>query len=342
MPRGWSAIASAAFVCALAVPANAQKTDVVTLANGDHITGEVKSLERGRIEFSTDDIGTIYLEWDKIATLVSTSVFEVVTSNGLRYVGSLGVSPGKSLVVLTAVETVTLPILEVTSIRAIGRGFWAKFDGSLDVGFSYTRSSDIAQLNVNTTTFYRRPAFEGRLTGSGTVTRSGDDDERDDRGTLQASYYRYRGRRWYIGAGGGVETNDSLGLLLRTQVGVTAGTRWVNTNRAQWWTGAGLAVNDERAVDNAPTQNVEAIMNTRASYFSYDRPRTNVDFNFQYFPSLSNFGRQRIQVDSSIKREIWKDVFLTVNVFDSFDSRPPQADAQRNDVGVVLAFGWSY
>lgn len=342
IPRGWSVIASAAFVLALAAPAQAQKTDVVTLTNGDHITGEVKSLERGRVELSTDDIGTIYLEWDKIATLVSTSVFEVGTSSGLRYIGSLGVSPGKSLMVVTALETVTLPILEVTSIRAIGRGFWAKFDGSVDIGFSYTRSSDIAQLNVNTNTVYRRPAFEGRLTGSGTVTRSGDDDERDDRGTLQASYYRYRGRRWYIGAGGGVETNDSLGLLLRTQVGVTTGIRWVNTNRAQWWTGAGLAVNDERAVDNAPTQNIEAVMNTRASYFSYDRPRTNVDFSFQYFPSLSNFGRQRIQLDSAIKREIWKDVFLTLNVFDSFDSRPPDVDAQRNDVGVVFAFGWSY
>ena len=28
-------------------------------------------------------------------------------------------------------------------------------------------------------------------------------------------------------------------------------------------------------------------------------------------------------------------------MFDTFDSRPPTANADRNDVGVVLSFGWT-
>jgi hypothetical protein len=44
----------------------------VTLANGDRITGEVKRLDRGRLEFSTDDAGTLYLEWDKLVSVVAT------------------------------------------------------------------------------------------------------------------------------------------------------------------------------------------------------------------------------------------------------------------------------
>ena len=47
--------------------------------------------------------------------------------------------------------------------------------------FSYTKSSAIAQLNLNSTTVYRKPAFEARLTASGTLTKS-EDNERDDRG----------------------------------------------------------------------------------------------------------------------------------------------------------------
>jgi hypothetical protein len=49
-----------------------------------------------------------------------------------------------------------------------------------------------------------------------------------------------------------------------------------------------------------------------------------------------------MQFDSTVRREIWKDVILAVNVFDTFDSKPPAVDADRNDVGVVLSFGWSY
>ena len=50
------------------------RTDVVSLANGDRITGEVMRLERGRLEFKTDDAGTLYLEWDKLASVVATAL----------------------------------------------------------------------------------------------------------------------------------------------------------------------------------------------------------------------------------------------------------------------------
>ena len=46
----------------LAVPAWAQKTDVVTLVNGDTLTCEIKLLERGRLQVSTDHMGTVNIE----------------------------------------------------------------------------------------------------------------------------------------------------------------------------------------------------------------------------------------------------------------------------------------
>jgi hypothetical protein len=328
----------------IAAPALAQKTDVITLQNGDRITGEVKNLDRGRVEFSTDDIGTIYLEWDKIATLVSKNVFEVIMSDGRRFLGSLHSDTTGSLSVVGPEGAGPLSLLDVTGIRQIGSSFWAKLDGSLDVGFSYTRSSTIAQLNLNSTTIYRRPAFEGRLTGSATFTKTEDEDEdeRDDRASAQLALFRYRGQRGYTGIGGGIETNDSLGLALRTQAGLSVGARWVNSNRAQVWSGIGIYVNNEQGVDAEATQNVEAMMTLRSSYYKYDRPRTNLDFSFEYYPSLSDWGRQRIQLDAALRREIWKDFFLAVTVFDSFDSRPPNPESNKNDVGVVLSFGWTY
>ena len=59
-------------------------------------------------------------------------------------------------------------------------------------------------------------------------------------------------------------------------------------------------------------------------------------------PSLSDFGRQRIQLDAAVKREIWKDLFLSLTGYNTFDSRPPNPEANTNDVGVVMSIGWSY
>jgi hypothetical protein len=52
-------------VCTATVPALARdKTDVVWLANGDRVTGEVVRLQHGKLEFHTDSIGDIWIEWN--------------------------------------------------------------------------------------------------------------------------------------------------------------------------------------------------------------------------------------------------------------------------------------
>ena len=76
MPSRHRATAHASLVVAVMLSATGValgqgRTDVVTLSNGDRITGEIIWLERGRLEFKTDDV-------------------EVVTGAGQRFLGSLG------------------------------------------------------------------------------------------------------------------------------------------------------------------------------------------------------------------------------------------------------------
>jgi hypothetical protein len=342
----WRARIAASVVltfCLTPAAAAQPKTDVVSLANGDRITGEVVRLERGKLELKTDDAGTLYLEWDKLLSVVAlTRRVEVLASDGRRFLGSLGPAPNRSISVITDQGPVSLPMIDVTLITPIGEKFWRQLDGGIDAGFSYTRSSGVAQLNLNSETVYRRPAFSARVSASLTLTQKEDDENRDDRGTLEISYLRYPWQRWFVTGAGRFETNESLGLVLRSQVGAAVGPRLINSNRAQMTIGAGLAFNDEQGVDVPATQNVEALFMFRSSYYTYDRPKTNIDLSAQYYPSLSNIGRQRLQFDSGITREFWKDLFIAINVYDTFDSRPPNPEALRNDFGVVASIGWSY
>ena len=343
LDRALIAILSVALIHASASVSFAQgRTDVVTLANGDHITGEVVKVERGRLEFKTDDAGTLYLEWDKIASLVANRFVEVLTSSGQRYLGTLGPSSTRSISVVSLGGPLALQMSDVTLITPIGRSFWSRIDGSIDLGYNYTRSSGVAQFNLNSDTLYRRPASSVRLTMSATVTQKEDDSGRDDRGTLAMSYLRYPWQHWFFTAAGQFETNESLGLVLRSQIGGAVGPRLINSTRAQMTLGAGLAVNEEHGVDVEPTQNLEGLLDFRTSYYTYDRPKTNVDIGLQYYPSLSNTGRQRLQADVNFKRELWKDFFASFTFFNTFDSRPPNPSADQNDIGFVFSLGWSY
>jgi hypothetical protein len=324
-----------------ALPALGQpRTDVVKLANGDHVTGEILRLERGRLELKTDDAGTIAFEWDNIASIESTRQFDIATSDERRVLGSLRPGVGRVVTIATGAGDLVLPMPEITTIYPIGRSFWARLDGYVNMGYSYTRSSAIGQLSLNMETTFRRPAFLIELTMSGTLTEQ-PGVEQDDRGDLNLGYKRYRGR-WLAGAGGSFENNESLGIVLRSQVGGMVGQRFVNTNRAELEAAGGLVFNNEQGVDTPTSQNVEALASVRSSFFTYDGSQTNFSMSIDYYISLSTFGRQRLQFDCGFKRDLWKDFSFSINVFDTFDSDPPNAEAERNDAGVVTSVGWTY
>jgi len=327
----------------IAIPAWCQpKTDVVTLGNGDHITGEITSLSRGRLALKTDDAGTINIEWDKIRRIQSTRLFEIETTDGRRLLGSVSSPQDRQIAIGVMENPLTFVMDDVTRLTPIGASFWSKLEGSINAGFSYTHSAQLSQITFDQDAVYRRPAFQFRMASSATLTQQ-EDTEDDNRASLSLDYVRYRGLRWFIASGGLLESNQSLGLVLRSQVGATAGVRLVNTNRAQFETGAGIVANNEQAVDNAEsTQNLEAVFMANGSYYTYDSPKTTIDWKTLYYPSLSQQGRQRVQIDSSFNRELYKDLTLTFSVFYTFDSKPPKEGSARTDIGLVTSLGWTF
>ena len=107
----------------------------------------------------------------------------------------LGPAAARSITVVTSEREVPLEMSEVTLLTPIGTSFWRQLDGSIDSGFSYTRSSGVAQLNVNSYTVYRKLASRARLTAVLTQTQRDDDSGRDDRAYLEMSYLRYPWQR---------------------------------------------------------------------------------------------------------------------------------------------------
>jgi hypothetical protein len=269
-------------------------------------------------------------------------LFEVETSAGRRLLGSLSGTTVRTLIVSTQTEVVQLLMDDVTRITPIGKSFWSKLEGSIDAGFSYTHSSGIAQATLNSSALFRKPSSEFRMDGSATLTDNRDGNDEDDRAAASFTYVRYRGPRWFISMAGRLENNKSLGLILRSQAGVFVGQRLLNTNRAQFDVGGGVVANNEQGVDTETTQNVEGSLGARTSFYSYDKPKTTIDASFLYYPSFSQWGRQRVQFDGALKHELFSDFSVSVSLYYTFDSKPPQEGAKRTDVGLVTSVGWSF
>ena len=332
-----------ALVLLIAAPAAAQKTDVIVLVNGDKITGEIKLVSRGRLSLSTDDAGTLSIEWNKVSTITSKWQFEVATDAGVRYVGSLGQAPdGKVAVIGPAGNTVVaLSIFEIVSVAPLRASFWQKLDGSVNLGASYAQSSGVAQLTFDGKVTYRRPAFNAYTMFSSSLTQEKDEPD-STRYSWQFGYSRFYENQWVLNPLGLIESNTDLGFSLRSSAGVTLG-RYLRQSNSGWiLLAAGGSVGREQPVDGDTVTNVDALIALNASKFNYDFPKSNLDFTLLVFPSLNDLGRVRINANLSWSREIVKDFNLTFSAYNSYDNRPPTAGASKNDLGFSLSLGWTF
>lgn len=324
-------------------PALAQRTDVVTMANGDRVTCEINTLDRGILEVSTDSWGTISIEWEEIDRVTSPTRFEILLRSGRRMVGSLeAAQDGGQIVVADADARETFALGDVVFMNRVRRSFWRQLDGAVDVGYSFTSAGSATQWSLSSDVLLRRERFDSRLTlDSFFSSKEGTEDA--VRNTLYADYVRYLTARFGVMVLGQGQQNDELNLRLRGQAGAAIVHHVVRSNRMLASLFGGAVYNHELFTDETPTRNTwELVFGNQFEWFVFNRPKTQITSYFWLFPNLTTFGRTRLELNSSARRELVKDFFVNLSVTDSYDTRPPSEDARRNDVTVVTSLGWSF
>jgi hypothetical protein len=155
----------------------------------------------------------------------------------------------------------------------------------------------------------------------------------------------YRGllkNRWFWAGIGTAERNDELGIDLRTLVGAGYGRFIVQTGRVLWSVTGGIAgTNEQRAGSQGAANNAEAFVGTDYEYFTYDTPKTKLTVSFAAYPSLTEGGRIRSDLNFAWNRELVKDFFVGLSFYYSYDSVPPDVGA-KDDYGVVTSLGYSF
>jgi len=337
-------------VLGLAASAHAQKTDVIKLVNGDEITGEIKEVSFGKLDYSTDDAGRLSIKWTKVVRVTSVHYFEVEVSSGRKYYGQIRPAADDGQMVVELDRADTLTIARVVRIVPLNSRFVDRLKAYLDVGFSLAKANKATTLNVNTELEYRASVWGAKLSGSSYFQKQQDAD-RSTRNSATLMTQRYFPRRWQAGVLLGAEQNDQLGLLLRVTFGGGAGYVVKQTNNTALQLSAGAVVTRERfaladtAVGASPDtlkSNLEGLVSLNWSAFRFDTPKLDFSTQAMVFPSITSFGRVRGELTLRVKYEILKDFYVGVNFTDNFDSQPPDELASKNDYVTSITVGWSF
>lgn len=326
------------------VLAHAEKTDVIYMRNGDRVTCEIKKLERGQLKVSTDGMGTVYIEWEDIAQIASRERFIVELVSGERVQGTLAMpfDDGTLLVSdegeqrrLAMNQIVWVDPLKLDEIRL------KRWDGSVSAGFDATKANSDRSLTAEFDARLREEKYLLNFDASW-YSRSQDGAEDSTRATFNTTYRRYLEDRWYWSLLGGLERNDELGIDLRTLAGGGYGRFLVQTGRSLWSATAGAVLNQEqRAGGEDAETNIEALLATTFEFYTYDTPKTSLATSLLLFPSLTESGRLRSNLEVSLRRELITDLFVELSLYDSYDSEPP-LEGEKNDYGIVTGLGYTF
>jgi hypothetical protein len=323
----------------------APKTDVIVLRNGDRITGEVKEMERGKLRLSTDNAGTIYIEWDKVTSLQSGQRLQVELGSGARHTGSaLTPAPSGQMQLSDSADgtVVQLPLRDIVQIYPVERGLrLATIDGYITAGYSYTKANNLQEFSftggVNTTQEKRKWSLDAST--AVTTQDGGNDTQRYD---IIGQVRHFLPQRWFLQETVQFESNDELALDLRTSLGAAYGRYLVQTREREWSVYAGANLTDERKVAQQSERNVEAVIGTQYAFFRYDTPERNVLADLAVLPSLTESGRVRTGAELRFRWEIIKDFFFELSAYGIYDNKPGQHAASHSDYGTVTSLGFTF
>jgi len=336
------AVAAAALL-GTAVSAWAARTDVIVLGSGDRFTGEVLQMQHGKLQVKTDDAGTLSIKWDKVASVTTAAAYDVTMRDSRRLLGRLrpGAAAGALELVADDGTVTAIPMAEIVWFAEIKTSFFARIDGSFDLGGSYTKSSGVADLAFTFDAKYRRPSSTYGASLSSNVTHQ-KEVPTTTRYSMQFDYVHFLVRQWFISPLALFESNKDLGFTFRGSGALTVGRYLLQTPRAEFVLAGGFSAGREHPVDAPTVTNIDALATTKFSLFTYDFPTTRIDLGVLMFPSLDDPGRVRLNANGKVKREIFKDFYVSVSAYDSFDNRPKAANARTNDFGGSLSFGWTF
>lgn len=244
----WPCLAALLLFPCLPYNAQAARTDVVVLLNGDDVTGEVKSLEFGELRYSTDSMGTVSIEWEEIVALTSDQSLQAEVTSGTRYFGNLVPASADGLISIGRGENFQeLELANIVRITPIetDESIWQRFEGSVSFGFITDKASEVTVGNLNANVRYRTRTY---LLGLDLATSITDQPgfETTQNQSLNLNYQRFRDNRWFTDWFTGAETNDAQGVELRVHAGGGLGRYFVQSNKNQFSLVAGLVATREQ------------------------------------------------------------------------------------------------
>jgi len=219
--------------------------DWVQLTSGEWLKGEIVSMYEESLEFDSDVLGDLKIDWEDVREIRTAQVVQVGFEHQRVASGRLLLRDGTvRLLGEHGMEAPRDTVLSITAGEPMERNYWS---GKLGAGFN-TRSGNTDQTETNARIDFQRRTPKTRLVMSylGNYTRtSGTATSDNQQATVDWSWFL--SRRFYLTPVNAEYYRDPFqNISNRWTLGLGAGYQILDTSRVGWTVDFGLAYQHTR------------------------------------------------------------------------------------------------
>ena len=357
------------------------KTDLITVINGDQITGAVNAMTAGKLSVSTSYAGTVNIKWREIKQIESRYLYEIRLDDGERIYGRFTTNTTENQLTLRVSGTNRqVEIDDIVEVRSIEEELSDKLD--LQLSSTITADPNNKQLVLYAAGTYDvrggRTNFSARVDDTRS-TPQGKDPTSSNSSFVQVSreFWRERGTaQSYRVLNARYDTNDELNIDHRGSLGVGVGRYLINDlghelavqagiQGTQEWRGSCdeqiqqrgpnnvmALTDDETAGEDEDNQrkslercaDAELFFNLKWHLYSFQKRDMDIYVTGNTYPSLSDWGRVRGDLNVIINWELFNNFYWTVNARTDIDNAGDREDDSygNSDYTLTTGISWKY
>ena len=386
--RRYRLIHQIALSCALILCASQSwghaKTDLITVVNGDQITGAVNAMSAGKLSVSTSYAGTVNIKWREIKQIESRYLYEIRLDDGERIYGRFTTNTTENQLTLrVSGQYRQVDIDDIVEVRSIEEKLADKLD--LQLSSTITADPDNKTLVLYAAGTYDVRGGRTNFTARVDDTRNTQDDKTtsSNASSLQISreFWRERGTaQSYRVLNARYDTNDELNIDHRGSLGFGFGRYLINdlghelavsagVQGTQEWRGRcddqvkppridqtnAIAItqsdDDEDGEDEVNPRkslercaDAELFLNFKWHLYSFQKRDMDIYVTGNTYPSLSDWGRVRGDLNLIVNWELFNNFYWTVNLRTEVDNAGDREDDSYGNSDYTLSTGvsWKY
>lgn len=338
--------------------AGAARADVVTLKNGDRVTGTFVTVKDAKLQLKSDVLGDLAIPVAQITSFSAAKTVVIVVKGQPPIKGQLELAPsgdwqitanGKPQTVTAATVELIMPAEAYEALTNHTAKPWQDWNGTSTLGYSLQRGDqDTTSFAASVNAVRERPAtpifskhFRTDFTLTTLLSHATQGTETVASNTLSTNLredYLFSPANFVFGLAQ-LDHVGAQGLYLRQTAGGGYGRTLINKSRANFSVLGGITYVHEKFFTGVHDQAAAALIGEKLTL--QISKRVHLDHDFNLYPNLSNGGQYRFDTSTTLTANLSKLFSLNTGFTDLFLSNPA-AGSHKNNVAFTTGIGYAF